>query len=75
MYPAGSMCVAQQCLVPGAVCGTVRPAQCGSPPGSWLGLCMEEVAGHGFLCSLILERVAAVGGAGGPHPRVLEAAW
>lgn len=46
-----------------------------SPPGSWLGLCMEEVAGHGFFDSLIPERVAEVVGAGGPHPRVLGAAW
>lgn len=59
--------------VPGArgcVCDCAPSPGCGSLPGSWLGLCMEEVAGHGFLGSLIPERVAGVGGARGLHPRV-----
>lgn len=52
-----------------------QPGCAPRPPGSWLGLCMEEVPERSFLGSLIPERVAGVGEARGPHPRVLGAAW
>lgn len=58
--------------VPGArgCVGDGAPSpRCGGPPWSWLCLCMEEVDGHGFLSSLIPERVAGVETARGSPPQ------
>lgn len=52
-----------------------QPWVCPQSPRVLAGFVHEEVHGHSFLGSLIPERVAGVGGARGPHPRVLGAAW